>query len=157
MIGWLLDTNVIAELVSRRGDPRVLAWAASQRERTFFLSVLTLGEYDKGIHNLAPDDSARTRHSAALAALEQRFADRVLSVNDAVVRRWGRISGEIKRMSGHSPSVVDTLLAATAIEHRLYLVTRNVRHVQGTGAAIFNPWTDDPIDHPLELPSSYFP
>ena len=65
-------------------------------------------------------------------------------MSDAVVRRWGRLSGDIKRASGKAPEVIDTLLAATAIEHDLCLVTRNVKDVRHSGAAIFNPWIDDP-------------
>jgi hypothetical protein len=76
--------------------------------------------------------------------VELRFTGRTLSISDAVVRRWGRLSGTIQQTTGKAPPVVDTLLAATAIEHDLCLVTRNVRDVRDTGAALFNPWTDDP-------------
>ena len=68
----------------------------------------------------------------------------MLSVSDAIVRRWGRLSGDILQISGRTPAVIDTLLAATAIEHDLCLVTRNVKNVGATGAVVFNPWTDDP-------------
>jgi len=144
VIGWLLDTNVVAELASPHGEARVQAWAASQDEGRLYLSILTLGEYGKGLHNLPIASTARPRIEAALDALEARFAGRLLSVSDAVIRRWGAISGAVKRATGHSPLVIDTMLAATAIEHDLYLVTRNVRDVQHSGAAVFNPWTDDP-------------
>jgi predicted nucleic acid-binding protein len=144
LIGWLLDTNVVSELMRRAGDDRVIAWAAGQPADLLFISVLTLAEYDKGIQNLAVDQPARARFQAALRAVELRFADRKLSVSDAIVRRWGRLSGEIGRVRGRAPAVVDTLLAATAIEHDLCLVTRNVKDVRHTGATIFNPWTDDP-------------
>jgi predicted nucleic acid-binding protein len=149
VIGWLLDTNVIAALVNPNGAPSVKAWAAAQPEHRLFLSVLTLGEYDKGIHNLGADHPERSRYIAARDALEGRFAGRILSVDDAVVRRWGEISGSVRRQTGHAPAVIDTLLAATALENELFLVTRNVRDVQHSGAAVFNPWTDDPADFPL--------
>jgi hypothetical protein len=147
--GWLLDTNVVAALINPNGAPRVKNWAAAQPEHLMFLSVLTLGEYDKGIHNLVADHPARSRYIAARDALESRFAGRILSVDDAIVRRWGAISGATKRQTGRSPSVVDTLLAATAIEHDLFLVTRNTKDVQHSGAAIFNPWEDDAEAFPL--------
>lgn len=144
MIGWLLDTNVVAELANPHGAARVHAWAAAQDEQRLYLSILTLGEYEKGLNNLPEGSAFRPRIEAALAALEARFAGRLLPVSDAVVRRWGAISGAVKRATGQSPPVIDTLLAATALEHDLYLVTRNVRDVQHSGAAMFNPWTDDP-------------
>jgi predicted nucleic acid-binding protein len=149
MRGWLLDTNVIATLVNPNGAPTVKAWAIAQPEETLYLSVLTLGEYDKGIFNLGNDHPQRSRYAAARDALEARFAGRILPVSDAVVRAWGRISGVVKRDTGHAPSVIDTMLAATAIEHHLFLSTRNVRDVSLSGAAIFNPWDDDPADFPL--------
>lgn len=149
MIGWLLDTNVISELASPRCDPKVAAWARAQDEGRLFISVLSLGEYDKGIENLPVESDARQRYAAAIAALEARFAGRVVSLDDPVVRRWGRISGALQRAAGQAPPVIDTLLAATAIENDLYLVTRNVKDVRDSGAAVFDPWTDDPVRFPL--------
>ncbi len=144
MIGWLLDTNVIATLINPNGAPSVKLWAAAQPEDKFHISILTLGEYDKGIHNLPVTHAERSRYLAARDALEARFKGRILSVSDKVVRRWGTISGTVKLATGTAPSVIDTLLAATAIEHRMFLVTRNVKDVQHSGAAVFNPWADDP-------------
>jgi predicted nucleic acid-binding protein len=147
--GWLLDTNVIAALTNPNGAPSVKRWAAEQPEDRMWLSVLTLGEYDKGIYNLAGDHPERSRYVAARDALEARFSGRILPIEDSVVRRWGAISGATKRQTGHSPAVIDTLLAATALEHELFLVTRNMKDVQHSGAAIFNPWENDPADFPL--------
>lgn len=150
MKGWLLDTNVIAELSRRNAEPRVAAWASAQPEDALFISVLTLAEYDKGIAALPDNLPERARFAAAAAALEARFRGRILSVGDRVVRRWGVVSGTVKRRIGHPPPVIDTLLAASAIEHRLYLATRNTRDVEHSGAVAFNPWTDDPARFPLE-------
>jgi predicted nucleic acid-binding protein len=138
--GWLLDTNVIASLISPDGAPSVKAWAAEQDERSLWISILTLAEYDKGIANLPEDDPSRGRYATARDALADRFAGRVLSVSDSIVRRWGSISGRIKRNTGHPPPVIDTFLAATALEHRLVLVTRNLKDVVNSGAEVFSPW-----------------
>ena len=149
MIGWLLDTNVIAEIIAQGGSPRVKAWAASQDETTLHLSILTIGEYEKGIANIPDDDPRRPTFVTLRDSLVGRFGDRLLSVSDPVVRRWGVISGHVRRETGHPPPVIDTLLAATAIEHDLYLVTRNVRDVRASGVAVFNPWEDDPTRSPV--------
>lgn len=151
MIGWLLDTNVISTLINPNGAPSVKRWAASQKEETFFISVLTLAEYDKGIENLRADDENRYRYIAARNALEDRFRGRTLSLEDTVVRRWGDISGRVKRDAGHAPPVIDTLVAATAIVNDLYLATRNIKDVRLSGAAIFDPWNDDASSFPLSL------
>ena len=71
MIGWLLDTNVVGTIINPNGAPTVKEWAATQNEGRFFLSVLTLGEYDKGIHNLPDDHPNRLRFIAA----RDRLAD----------------------------------------------------------------------------------
>lgn len=140
MKGWLLDTNVIASLIAANGAPSVKAWAGQQDEERLFLSVLTLGEYDKGLAKLADGHPDRARYTEARDQLEARFEGRVLPVSDAVVRRWGLLSGKILRDTGHPPPVIDTLFAATAIEHGLCFVTRNVKDVAKTGAQILNPW-----------------
>ena len=149
MKGWLLDTNVIAEVRSVRPHPKVAGWIGAQPEHQLFLSVITLGEYRKGIENLPSDDRRRPLLENTVRSVEARFSGRILSVSDTVVMRWGAISGQAKRVTGHSPSVIDTLLAATAIEHDLYLATRNTVDFANSGAAIFNPWKDDPERFPL--------
>lgn len=132
MRGWLLDTNVVAALINPQGAPSVKRWAEGQDEETFHISVLTLAEYDKGIHNLAADHAERPRYIAARDALAERFGRRVLSLGDTIVRRWGRISGEVKRVSGHAPPVIDTMLACERAR------TRSLSgHAQREGRAVF--------------------
>ena len=81
--------------------------------------------------------------AAGIAALEVRFARRVLPLTDPIVRRWGALRGAVKRQTGHAPPVIDTMLAATAIEHDLCLVTRNLRDVRQSGVRCLNPWERD--------------
>lgn len=140
MNGWLLATNVIAELAKPHCAARVRSWAAAQDESRLFLSILTIGEYEKGLVNLAFGDARYASVAAGIAAVETRFAGRILPLTDPIVRRWGSISGLVKRQSMQSPPVIDTMLAATAIEHDLCLVTRNLRDVRLSGAALLNPW-----------------
>ena len=141
---------MISEVSGAKPDCRVEQWICSLPERTLFLSMLTLAEYQKGIQHLSPGDKLRPRQQQAVIALEARFSGRILSVSDPIVLRWGTISGELKRLTGHSPSVIDMLLASTAIEHSLYLATRNVSDVSRSGAAVFNPWKDGPARFPLK-------
>ena len=140
MSGFLLDTNVISELVKARPDPTVTGWIDATDESLLCLSVLTLGEIRKGIVSL-PDASRRVSLETWLDhELVLRFAGRILVIDQAIADRWGRIAA--KAVARKSPlPVIDGLLAATAMQHNLTLVTRNTKDVAVTDVAVFNPWT----------------
>lgn len=140
MSGFLLDTNIVSELVRPRPDERVTLWIDSTDEELLFLSVLTLGEIRKGISALS--QSARTvRLETWLSrGLLHRFEGRILSIDQAVADRWGQITGSLA-LKGSPLAVIDGLLAATAIHHNLTLVTRNTRDVTLTGVPVFDPWS----------------
>jgi toxin FitB len=136
--GFLLDTNIISELVRPKPEPRVKAWVAATDEDLLYLSVLTFGEIRKGIASLK-DASRRVRLETWLDSdLVLRFAGRILPVDQAVADRWGRLAAQAGPKS--LPPVIDGLLAATALHHNLTLVTRNTKDVAGTGVPVFNPW-----------------
>ena len=109
-------------------------------EEFLFLSVLTLGEVRKGI-TILPDPTSKVRLETWLSGgLIARFDGRILGIDQAVAERWGQISGSLA-LRGTPLSVIDGLLAATALRHNLTLVTRNKRDVEFTGAAVFDPWS----------------
>lgn len=138
MSGFLLDTNVISELVRPRPEPKVKAWVAATDEDLLYLSVLTFGEIRKGIAALK-DASRGVRLETWLEGdLAVRFAGRILAIDRAVAGRWGRLGAQA---GSKSPlPVIDGLLAATALHHNLTLVTRNTKDVAETGVPVFNPW-----------------
>jgi predicted nucleic acid-binding protein len=134
----LLDTCVISELARPTPDPSVLAWLDSVDDDALRLSVLTLGEIKKGA-DLLEDGSRRVRVEAWLDELRATFTDRILPVDEAVALRWGAISAASRR-AGRPKPPIDSLLAATAVCHKLKLATRNVADFEGTGAVVVNPW-----------------
>ena len=139
MSGFLLDTNFVSEMVQMQPSARVVAWSDSADEELLFLSVLTLGEIRQGLASLPPSRK-RTRLEAWLEVeLRTRFAGRILPVDDAIADRWGYLSAEARR-TGRPVPVVDVLLAATALEHNLTMVTRNVRDFSRLGVPVLNPW-----------------
>jgi predicted nucleic acid-binding protein len=122
-----------------------VAWVDSVDEGLMYLSVLTLGEIRKGAA-LLEDASRRVALDAWLDGdLTLRFAQRILPIDRAVADRWGRIAARASIAKSPLPAI-DGLLAATALDHDLTLVTRNTRDVEGTGVAVFNPWTAAPAD-----------
>lgn len=149
MRGWLLDTNVVAELLRPRPDRAVESWARRQPRRRMYVSILALAEIEQGLWALPASDSRRAGIELWLRQVERTFAGRVLSLDDAVVGRWARIRGTARRNTRKTPPPIDALLAATAIEHDLYLASRNVADFSLTGAKIFDPWNDNLEQFPL--------
>jgi toxin FitB len=138
---FLLDTNVISELIKPKPEPKVTTWIDETDEELLFLSVLTLGEIRKGVV-LLPRSARRTALEAWLNKdLPLRFYDRILSIDQEVADRWGHLSG-LTSARGVRVAVIDGLLAATAIQHDLTLVTRNTKDVAATGVSLFDPWMD---------------
>lgn len=139
MSGYLLDTNVVSELVSTKPSRQVLEWIEAADEDLLHLSVLTLGEIRKGIAGLA-QGKRRTRLETWLEVeLRGRFAERILSLDEAIADRWGLLAAEA-RASGNGLAVIDGLLAATAIQHNLTVVSRNVRDFEVANVGALNPW-----------------
>ena len=140
MSGFLLDTNVISELVRRKPEAKVTAWVGATDETLLHLSVLTVGEIRTGIGSL-PNPSRRMALGAWLdGELAIRFASRILPIDEAVADRWGRLTARAAA-AGRRLAVSDGLLAATALHHNLTLVTRNTKDVAATGVPVFNPWS----------------
>lgn len=139
MSGFLLDTNVVSEMVKPRPHSGVMRWIRSADESLLFFSVVTVGEIRKGIASHS-DPARKMQLESWLAALIQRFSGRILPMDMAVADRWGYITGTCK-LRGVTLPVIDGILAATAIHHDLTLVTRNVKNVHGTGAGVLDPWS----------------
>jgi predicted nucleic acid-binding protein len=137
--GFLLDTNVISELVRPKPDDQVLRWIEETDESILFLSVLTLGEIRNGVQRLRPGQRRGRLESWLQVDLPSRFQDRILPIDAAIADRWGMIAA-VATAKGKPVPVVDGLLAATAIQHNLTLVTRNSSDVSGTGSPTLNPW-----------------
>jgi predicted nucleic acid-binding protein len=134
-VSYLLDTVVISELRKRDRNPGVARWIALQRSSDLFLSVLTIGEIEKGIgRHRRLDPVFADALTQWLETTMQRYMDRILPVSVPIARRWGSLSAQL----GHSGA--DLLIAATAMEHGLAVVTRNVRHFEPTGVEVVDPF-----------------
>ncbi len=135
-MSYLVDTNVISELVRAEPDPRVASWFRDLPDEVLHLSVLTLGEIRKGVERL-PGGARKERLRVWLeTTLPDWFGERVLAVDAAVADRWGRLLAEV----GRPVPAVDSLLAATALHHELRIVTRNSVDFAYPGLEVVNPW-----------------
>lgn len=135
-MSYLIDTNILSELRRPQPEARVVDWFQERPATTLFLSVLTLGELRKGIEAMP----AGARRLALLDWLEidlpAFFCGRILAVDAAVAERWGRLLAK----AGRPLPAIDSLLAATALQHDLALVTRNDRDFVFPELEVINPW-----------------
>jgi predicted nucleic acid-binding protein len=139
--GFLLDTNVVSELMKPRPNHRVAAWVEATSEELLYLSVITIGEVRKGIDLLDGEPTRAALQGWLDHDLRVRFAGRLLPFDDGVAERWGHLEALAKRRRLTLPTI-DAQLAATALHHGLTLVTRHTGDIRPIGIASFNPWTD---------------
>ena len=135
---FLVDTDVLSAL--RRGDrhPGAARWLTAQRTSELFLSVVTVGEVERGIEQQQRRKPAFAHElSGWLERVLAWYGDRVLPVDLPTAQRWGRLSAALGYESA------DLLIAATALEHGLTVVTPNVRHFEPTAVPVFNPFSDE--------------
>lgn len=138
-MAYLLDTCVLSELAKARPDAGVVRWLEEADETRLHLSVVTLGELEKGIARL-PASARRTRIERWVRQeLAARFEGRLLDVDRRVAERWGAISGASEARGVPLP-VIDALIAASALTHGFEVVTRNTTDLERCGARCVNPW-----------------
>ncbi len=138
-MSWLLDTCALSEYAKKIPVPEVIAWLDEQDEASLFISVITLGEIEKGILKLRASNPRRSQKLTAwLGKVEQRFAGRILPLDAAALHVWAQIAAH-SELAGQPLPVMDGLLMATAQCHGLTVVTRNVQDFVPY-PQVFNPW-----------------
>jgi predicted nucleic acid-binding protein len=138
---YLLDTVVLSEL--RKPAPRrsrnLVRWIGEVPSQDLFISVVTIGEIERGLEQQRQANPAFAKDLAArLEAVLRTYADRMLPIDIAVARRWGRLSHRLGNKG------LDLAIAATALEHGLTVATRNVAHFEPTGVRVINPFAAAP-------------
>lgn len=130
---YLVDTNIISE--ARRGSQQATAWLRSVDPESVYISVLTLGEIERGIALKRKSDPRSAAHLEEwLHKLRHDHVDRILPITSQIAIEWGRISAIRPRGD------IDGLIAATAISHDFIVVTRNIADFDDTGAIVIDPW-----------------
>ena len=141
-MSYLLDTNVLSEVRRPQPDAQVLAWLDQVDEERLYLSVITIGELARGIA-LMPAGKRKSGLAEWLDGdLRLRFGSRLLSIDGETAFIWGRLMADAKS-SGRVLPAMDGWIAATALQHRLVVTTRNVRDFEDLGLEIFNPWPSE--------------
>ena len=135
-MSWLVDTNVISELSRRAPNPKVSSWLLANQDE-LHVSVLTLGELEKGLSRVADKARRQRLERWVRSDVPTWFGNRVLEIDVKVAVRWGRLVGSL---TDPLPAI-DSLIAATALEHRLTMVSRNKSDFTRAGVAVLDPWT----------------
>jgi len=132
---FLVHTDVLSALAKRRQHPDIVAWLGGQRPADLFISVISIGEIERGIAlQRAKDQKFASVLTRWLDDVLNVYADRVVPFDLASARRWGQLSAALGRKDA------DLQIAATALEHGLTVVTRNVSHFEPTGVAVLDPF-----------------
>ena len=132
---FLIDTDVLSALRRRDRSPGVVQWISDQRTTDLYLSVVSVGEVERGIVRRRRRDPASAQMLAAwLDGVLALYGERILAVDLSTARRRGRLCDAL----GHEGA--DLLIAATALEHGLTVVTRNVQRFEPTGVPVLNPF-----------------
>ena len=137
-MAYLVDTHVLSELrKGKRCQPSVAEWFAAVDDEELFVSVLVLGELQRGADRIRRRDAASASAlDRWLATLTAKYEERILPITLPIARLWGSFG-----VPDPIPTV-DGLLAATAVHHDLVLATRNVKDVARTGVQLVNPFGD---------------
>ncbi len=137
---YLLDTCVISEYIKKQPNNQVIYWLDEQPESSLFISVLMIGELKKGVIKIKNSNPNRyNKLWQWIIQVETRFQNRILSLNQNVIDIWATMCGE-NEAKGKKLAVMDSLIAATAIEFDLIIVTRNIDDFDSFSVKIFNPW-----------------
>jgi predicted nucleic acid-binding protein len=139
---FLIDTVTLSELRKRERDPMVVKWFERQRANDLFLSVISIGEIERGIaRQRATDPSFAMALAEWLDRILSLYGDRIMPFDLRAARRWGALSATLGNDS------VDLMIAATALENGLTVVTRNVSDFEPTEVAVLNPFSQRPLRH----------
>ncbi len=140
MTGWLLDTNVLSELRRPKPSRKVIAFVARQSLDSLYISSITLAEIRFGIE-LVSDATRRAELSDWLThKVRPMFEQRVLPVTEDIMFKW-RMLIEEGRKAGHTFSQPDLIIAATALEHGMTLVSRDTSDYERARVLVHNPWS----------------
>jgi len=140
-MNYLLDTNVISELISKRSNKKVVEWLDRLDSNTIYLSVITIGEIRKGIEKLPPSKRKERIKEWLEGDLLLRFQGRILEITTEVMLIWGELTRRLEK-EGRPITAIDSLIAAIALQGNYRLVTRNEHDFQYTGVTIINPWKE---------------
>lgn len=138
-MGYLIDTNIISELIKSNPNKQVLEWFKSVHDADLYISVLTIGEIRKGIDRISCNKKREKIRLWLECDLTDWFGNRILPINYEVANKWGVLQSRVSR----TLPAIDSLIAATALHSDLIVVTRNSKDFEDLNLEIINPFNYD--------------
>ena len=138
-MNFLLDTCVLSEFVRKAPSKKVIEWLSSKNNESLYISVITIGEIQKGISRLPTSKKRLMLQKWLDNDLANKFEHRMLEISKEIMDKWGRILGQAETKGKKLP-VIDSMIAATAIHHGMTVATRNVSDLELCGAVVRDPW-----------------
>ncbi len=137
---YLLDTCVLSECVKKSPNPLLSNWFNERDPKQLYVSSITVAELQKGIFKIQHSQVERYQKLQSwLKTIEHEFYSRILPIDDNVLHCWAKLCAHAE-LQGKKLAVMDSLIAATALESNLILVTRNVSDFEHTNVPLINPW-----------------
>jgi toxin FitB len=139
-MNYLIDTCVLSECVKKTPNAQVEQWFNRQQPEQLFLSIITLAEIKKGINKIKATQPERSQKLQQwLNTIEAKFSPRILPITEIILDNWAEITANAE-LQGNKLAVMDSFIAATAYQHQLILVTRNVDDFKMSPIKIINPY-----------------
>jgi hypothetical protein len=136
----LLDTNVISVLMRREVEPLVVAWLDAQPSESIWTTSITVFEVRFGLEILASGRRRRSLEVAFDKMLEEDFEGRIVPFDETAAHAAGQIAAERRRL-GRPVEIRDVQIAGIAAARKATIATRNLRHFEGLGSELINPWS----------------
>ncbi len=136
----VLDTNVVSALMRREPDPIVVAWLDRVPAESIWTTAITIFEIRLGLEILAAGRRRRELEEAFAKALEEDLENRVLPLDQAAAQAAGRIAAE-RRRAGRTVEIRDVQIAGIVAVRKATLATGNLRHFEGCGLVLVDPWS----------------
>jgi len=140
---YLLDTNIISELIAKNPNSGVVSFVKSLDEELIFLSVITIGEIKLGIENI--DDSSVKKEFLRnwfYHDLMNRFKNKIVDIDSDIIFSWAKISNKLKKCGKPMP-IMDSLIASTCLAKNFILITRNIKDFENIEIEVVNPFLSE--------------
>jgi toxin FitB len=136
---WLLDTVTLSEMTKPNAKPEVLSWLSNQNPEVLFTSAVCIGELQYGVERLPPGQRRNKMRAWFENIVSNVLAGRIISFDVSVASTWA----EARVYAPRTLPMLDSLIAATALNKGFTVVTRNTKDFEAFGVEVFNPWADN--------------